>query len=119
MDSKTFINYFERCKEAEVVTHILHLRTKSYARHMALGEFYETLNGLADQLAEAYLTKGGSELNISQLCFTIPTDEKLFIEQFLEETRILTIREIEVDIQDILSGITELCKKTLYLFTLS
>jgi hypothetical protein len=34
-------------------THILHWQTKSFAEHMALGEFYEALPGLIDSLVEA------------------------------------------------------------------
>lgn len=33
--------------------HILHLRSKSYAEHMALGTFYEELPDLVDALAES------------------------------------------------------------------
>ena len=33
--------------------HILHLKSKSYAEHMALGAFYEELPGLVDSLAES------------------------------------------------------------------
>ena len=34
--------------------HREHFRTKSYAAHMALGEFYTALPGLVDALVEAY-----------------------------------------------------------------
>jgi hypothetical protein len=34
-------------------THILHLRSKSYAEHMALGAFYEALPALVDVVAES------------------------------------------------------------------
>ena len=33
--------------------HILHLRSKSFSEHMALGTFYEELPGLVDAVAEA------------------------------------------------------------------
>ena len=33
--------------------HILHLRSRSFAEHSALGEFYQALPDLADKLAEA------------------------------------------------------------------
>lgn len=42
---------------ARDITHREHLKTKgtgSYARHGALGSFYESIPGLADSLAEAY-----------------------------------------------------------------
>jgi hypothetical protein len=36
------------------VTHLQHLATKSFAQHMALGEYYEAIPGLVDKYAEAY-----------------------------------------------------------------
>jgi DNA-binding ferritin-like protein len=35
-------------------THFFHWATKSYAKHKALGKFYENIIELTDQLAEAY-----------------------------------------------------------------
>lgn len=35
-------------------THMTHLKTDSYAAHMALGEFYDALPDLADGIAEQY-----------------------------------------------------------------
>lgn len=40
-------------------THILHWQTRSYANHMALGGFYEALQGLVDDFVEAYQGKYG------------------------------------------------------------
>lgn len=37
-----------------VKTHYTHLRTTSYAAHMALGEFYGALPDMADNIAEQY-----------------------------------------------------------------
>ena len=36
------------------VTHFMHLQTKSFAQHMALGEYYDAIVDLADKWAEAY-----------------------------------------------------------------
>ena len=36
------------------VTHFMHLQTKSFAQHMALGEYYNAIVELADKWAEAY-----------------------------------------------------------------
>ena len=40
-------------------THILHLQSRSYSEHMALGDFYDGLSDLADSFAEAYQGKYG------------------------------------------------------------
>lgn len=39
---------------AAAQAHILHLSTRSYAQHMALGALYEGLPGLVDAVAEEY-----------------------------------------------------------------
>ena len=36
------------------VTHLMHLQTKSYSKHVALGEYYEGIVGLVDAWAEAF-----------------------------------------------------------------
>lgn len=36
-------------------THIYHLLTKSYAEHMAIGEFYESLEASIDSIAESLI----------------------------------------------------------------
>jgi hypothetical protein len=41
------------------IAHREHLRTGSYAQHMALGSFYEDIVGLADSIAEAYQGRHG------------------------------------------------------------
>lgn len=40
-------------------THILHWQTKSFSEHMALGEFYNEMQDLVDELVEAYQGKYG------------------------------------------------------------
>ena len=44
---------------ARDVAHSTHLNTRSYARHMALGDFYTGVIPLADSLAEAYQGRVG------------------------------------------------------------
>ena len=44
---------------ARDVTHSVHLNTRSYAKHKALGGFYGKVIDLADDLAEAYQGRHG------------------------------------------------------------
>lgn len=44
---------------ARDVTHSVHLNTRSYAKHIALNEFYDGIVDLADKFAEAYQGKYG------------------------------------------------------------
>lgn len=39
---------------ARDIAHALHLRTRSFAQHLALGDFYTKIVELADALAESY-----------------------------------------------------------------
>jgi hypothetical protein len=41
-----------RCFDARTVAHFAHLRTRSYAQHVALKEFYEALLDATDAFAE-------------------------------------------------------------------
>ena len=43
-----------RCFAARTTLHVLHLTTRSYAKHMAQGEFYDGIAGLADSFAETF-----------------------------------------------------------------
>lgn len=44
---------------ARDVTHSVHLNTRSYAKHKALGKFYDEIIELADMFAEMYQGKYG------------------------------------------------------------
>lgn len=110
-----------KLKQAEVLTHYWHLRTKSYARHMALGGFYEGLQGLIDGIAEAHMGKHGTPIEIpSSIKLDKPEDHEaylkdlgLFIDAYIIEYG------KELDLQDHLLDIRNLINKTLYLFSLS
>jgi hypothetical protein len=43
---------FLRLRHAATAAHLIHLNTPSYAAHVALGEWYDAIVELADQLAE-------------------------------------------------------------------
>lgn len=44
---------------ARDVAHSVHLNTRSYAKHVALNEFYDSIVELADKFAEAYQGRYG------------------------------------------------------------
>lgn len=52
--SKDVKGLVQKMFEARQVAHNLHLKTKSFAEHEALGGFYEGIIGLADDFAETY-----------------------------------------------------------------
>lgn len=56
MKAAEFVGMFFLARD---VTHSVHLNTRSYAKHVALNEFYDAIVGLADKFAEAYQGKYG------------------------------------------------------------
>jgi len=54
MNSATASELVMRCFHARTEAHMFHLSTKSYAKHKALEEFYDSIVDLADSFAEAY-----------------------------------------------------------------
>lgn len=52
---------------ARDIAHREHLRTKSYAQHIALGEFYDAIIDLTDSLTEMYQGRHGLISSIPQL----------------------------------------------------
>ena len=96
-------------------THILHWQTKSFAEHMALGEFYTAIPDLVDALVEA--TQG-----VTGEIIQFPADYYPPAESGLQELK--ELREYFVDnrdvmpkdreIQNLLDGIGDQIDSTLY-----
>jgi len=51
--------YIGTLLQSRTQTHIFHLQTKSYAKHIALNEYYDGIVDLIDGLVEAYQGKYG------------------------------------------------------------
>lgn len=54
-DPKVAAEFIMRCFHARTAAHVLHLKAQgpgAYAEHVALGEFYDGIVGLADGIAE-------------------------------------------------------------------
>jgi Family of unknown function (DUF5856) len=102
---------------ARDVTHSVHLNTRSYAKHKALGKFYENIIGLADDLAEAYQGRHGLIGPI-----TLHSAEKTanivdFLEDSLDKVEKLRYKVCDKDdtaIQNIIDEIVGLYLSTLY-----
>jgi hypothetical protein len=95
--------------------HLMHLSAPSYARHIALNEFYDGLLDLADEYAEVYM---GLETQVKNWPAPTPverTDPVALLEDFLE-----LLKEEEAENSDsqsllnALAGMEELTARTLY-----
>jgi hypothetical protein len=96
-------------------THILHWQTKSFANHMALGEFYQEMPELIDALVEA--TQGATgEIIEFPVDYYPPAEDGL---QELQELREYFVQERHVmpadsEIQNLLDSIGDQIDSTLY-----
>ena len=100
---------------ARDVTHSVHLNTRSYAKHKALGGFYEKVIGLADDLAEAYQGRYGLIGPITLHSAKKTNNVVEFLEDSLEEVR-KERKEYSEDtaLQNIIDEIEGLYLSTLY-----
>ena len=102
---------------ARDVAHSVHLNTRSYSKHKALGHFYEDVLDAADKFAEAYQGRHGLIGPI-----TIPASKKTTnIIEFLqdqvneiEKGRYDVCEKTDTPIQNIIDEIVGLYLSTLY-----
>ena len=96
------------------VTHFMHLQTKSFAQHMALGEYYDAIVELADKWAEAYqgcydiITNYPKEFHLA----TEPVKYLMQIKDFVDDIR----KDLpsESQLQNIVDEIADQIDSTLY-----
>jgi len=95
-------------------THFMHLQTTSYARHVALNDYYDRIIELADKWAEAY--QGCYEvIDKYPSDFHLARDPVAYIEKIKDFVD--TIRKVlpnETQLQNIVDEIAELIDSTLY-----
>jgi len=66
-------------------THIYHLQTTSYAKHIALNEYYDAIVDLIDSLGEAYQGKYGIITDYKMIGTLSDLNEEDDILQYLEK----------------------------------
>ena len=96
------------------VTHFMHLQTKSFAQHMALGEYYDAIVELADKWAEAYqgcydiITNYPKDFHLA----TEPVKYLMQIKEFVDDIR----KDLpsESQLQNIVDEIADQIDSTLY-----
>lgn len=100
------------------IAHREHLRTKSYAQHVALGDFYDAIIELTDSLTEMYQGRNGVIDSIPQL-----NDEdsdktpaqllKKYLD-LLEKTRYTAVEKTDSALQNKIDEIVGQFLSTLY-----
>ena len=98
--------------------HLAHLRTRSYAQHMALGSFYEDIIGAADAVAEAWMGAFGKLPALPDL----EDEAGDIIERLREEADWLEVNREEIAndhnaVANLVDGVTAIYLSTIYKLT--
>ena len=102
---------------------ILHWQTKSYARHKAYGDFYDSFSGLMDEFIETHMgkygrIKTGGQIEISNMNDVQIKDYLEEIEQFLIELSEEYDERKDSDLLNIRDEMLASVNKLKYLLTL-
>jgi hypothetical protein len=114
MSCEAFIGHLFLARD---VTHSAHLNTRSYAKHVALNEFYDGVIDLADKFAEAYQGRRGL---IGPIALQSATKTNSVLEflgdslKTLEEMRYEVCDKTDSALQNIIDEIIALYLSTLY-----
>ena len=99
------------------VAHSVHLNTRSYSKHKALGHFYKDLVGAADAFAEAYQGRHGLIGPIAMPAAKKTTNIIEFLQDQLaeiEKGRYDVCDKSDSSLQQLIDNIVELYLSTLY-----
>ena len=102
---------------ARDVAHSVHLGTRSYAKHVALNEFYDGIVDLADKFAEAYQGRHGLIGPITLMSAKKTTDVIEFLKDSLADIEDMRYKVVEKDdtaLQNIIDEIVGQYLSTLY-----
>ena len=95
-------------------THLLHLNTRSFSVHSALGEYYNALNELVDTFAEAYQGKYGLIEGYTNQYFLplAPLEYLIGISDYIKITRVDLPQDSEL--QNLVDEIASLTDGIIY-----
>jgi hypothetical protein len=102
---------------ARDVAHSVHLNTRSYSKHKALGHFYELIVEAADDFAEAYQGRHGLIGPITLMSAKKTTNIIEFLEAQLAEieaARYEVVDKTDMSLQQLIDNIIEVYLRTLY-----
>ena len=102
---------------ARDVAHSVHLNTRSFSKHMALGAFYDGIIDLADKFAEVYQGKHGLIGPISLMNARKTSNIVEFLQDQVDEiekVRYEVVDKTETALQNIIDEIIGLYLSTIY-----
>jgi len=105
---------------ASTNAHILHLRSRSFSEHMALGEFYQALPDLVDAVVEATQGRYGQLVDYP-VSYYPPTqtglEELTHLKDYVDQTRHTEDIPQDSEIQNLIDEIASQIDSTLYKLT--
>lgn len=105
-----------KCFHARTNAHVLHLKTRSYAVHKALNEFYDDIIGLTDSFAEAWQGDYGL-IESYPAKFMLASDPQNMLKElseWIEKNRYECCDEDDTYLQNIIDEIMALIRSTEY-----
>lgn len=105
-----------RCFHARTEAHIFHLKTRSYATHVALKDFYDGIVDFADSFAEAYQGDYGI-IETYPSRFSLSKDALDMLDtlsEWIESHRYDCCDEDDTYLQNIIDEIVALIRSTQY-----
>lgn len=102
---------------ARDVAHSVHLNTRSFSKHMALNQFYDSIVDLADKFAEAYQGRHGLIGPITLMSAKKTGNIIEFLEDSLSEVesmRYKVVEKTDTALQNIIDEIVGQYLSTLY-----
>lgn len=95
--------------------HLLHLSTRSYAQHVALGDFYEGLEPLIDTYAEVYMGLEKRQDTWPRVSLPAADGPVQLVSDYLELVQEEQKEDHESEaLKNILASLEELTARTLY-----
>lgn len=113
---KAAANFVATLLHSSTVTHFMHLQSKSYAQHVALGEYYDKIVDLVDAWAEAYQGCYGEIIGPYPTDFhaakSSPLEYIEMLKDYVEKVRKMLPEESQL--QQLVDNIAELVDTTAY-----
>jgi hypothetical protein len=110
--------YFLSLLHSATNTHLLHLQSRSFSQHMALGTYYEEVVELIDSLIEAY--QGKNQIIVQYPNIYYPPVDDALTELINISTYVIKNRAIvgnDTELQNITDEIQQLIDSTIYKLT--
>jgi hypothetical protein len=117
------VKFFSKIFESREMAHVYHLTVKgeqgSHAKHLALGEYYDKIIGMLDELIEVYqgeyeVIEGYDAIDTSSAKSTDAIEYFKSLAGFVRSERTKCFKEEETHYHNIIDDILVLIYKTLY-----